>query len=108
MCDKDKNILNGYRIGGQSEGRDTLEEYVPAKGIWQPMVYAGNTVTVSDDIDRYYQKVGGTGFFGISPNGAFLWFNLRLDMTIGGTRDSLPLQTQSVVCRNAPERMESW
>lgn len=106
FCDETGAIKNGFRIGETQENRGVLEEYtVGGVPKWKPMVFSNDTVKVTLDptAGMLTQKWGD--LFGIDGKAAFAWMNLRLDMEVGGVRMILPLQTQSIVCRNAPARL---
>lgn len=99
--------IKGYRVVRMSSpNTDRGEMLELIAGAWTPINYAGDFVRVTYNPDAY--SVKATGLFGIFPKGDFTWHNLRYDMEITGTRTLLPMQTQSVVCRNAPSRLMSW
>jgi hypothetical protein len=110
FCDANLDIRKGYRLAPIENdlGRGILEEYVRgADPAWVPLVVSDVTVKLTKDPDDY-NEAKSKGLFGISANAGFAWFNFHYDMEINGTRTKLPMQTQSVVCRNVPARIASW
>jgi type II secretory pathway pseudopilin PulG len=108
FCAANGDIQAGFRAATTIGDRAKLEEYIPgANPIWKPMVFSGDTVKVNLNPSGkgYTQKWGD--LFGVDTMASFAWTNFRLDMEVGGGRQSLPLQTQSIVCRNAPSKLVS-
>lgn len=107
FCDQFKNVIKGFRVvrlTTPNEHLGALQELVG--GVWVPILFAEDPVTVTWDPTPHVVKA--QGLFGITPLGDFVWHNLRYDMLVAGQRTTLPVQTQSVVCRNAPSRPMSW
>lgn len=107
FCDKVGNVIKGFRVvqmPSPNSHLGTMEELIG--GSWNPILLAEDPVTVTWDPNPYVVKANG--LFGIFPKGDFVWHNLRYDMVVAGKRTFLPVQTQSVVCRNAPSRAMSW
>jgi hypothetical protein len=110
FCDANHDIRKGYKVEPikDGSGRGILEEYARGKNpVWVPVVFAGDQVKLTMDPDGY-NEFKSKGLFGIDANAGFTWFNFRYDMDVNGTHIILPLQTQSVVCRNVPERINTW
>ncbi len=106
FCDENFKVLKAFRVQNAAGNRAVLAAYDTANG-WKPMVFAGDTVKLSLDPSTYAdgQPLREGGLFGISPNGVWAWINFHFQMEISGKPFSLPMQMQSVVCRNAPSRM---
>jgi type II secretory pathway pseudopilin PulG len=108
FCDETFKIIKAYSVKDTIGTRATLTSYDLAHG-WQPVVFAGDTVKVSLNPENYTAgqiSFREPGLFGIGALGAWAWMNIHFDMEISGQRLSLPVQMQSVVCRNAPSRMD--
>jgi hypothetical protein len=102
FCDAAKTAIKGYRVVPVSAEIGRLEEFTGAGGAWQSFTVGPDIVQVDLNPGTYSQKTGG--LFGLYDHAEFLWFNMRYRMTLGGAETILPLQTESVKCRNAPSR----
>jgi hypothetical protein len=112
FCDAKYKVIKAYRIQETLDDRAILKDYTPGKG-WNPMVFAGDSVKISLDWENYrndlhYREPGLFGIGDQGGGGAWAWFNFHFDMEVGGKRVSVPMQMQSVICRNAPSRMNAW
>lgn len=110
FCDDTKKIVKAYKLASGTEDPAVLEEYDPIRG-WRPMTIGGVTVSISRNDAPYslgQPKFRESGVFGIGEHGAWAWTNFHFDTEIAGERVTLPMQMQSVICRNAPSRMASW
>ncbi len=110
FCDDTRAIIAGFRVirlTGSESYLGKLQEW-KAGGAWSDITYSSDVVKVTiDNLDHYSEKKRN-GLFGIRNDGFFFWYNMRFNMSIAGVRDSLPLQTQSAVCRNAPSVLDKW
>lgn len=106
FCNSALNVLKGYQVVADADGdHGTLQELV--NGAWADMTVGGSPVKVTFNPG---QPAGGkrTGLFGVWNNAHFLWWNLRFEISQDGNWYALPFQTESAVCRNAPEPMKTW
>jgi hypothetical protein len=71
-----------------------------AAGALDYFIVGEDTVRVTYNPSPYLQDAALGGLFGISPNGQSVRFNFRYDMNISGTPTTLPMQTESLICRN--------
>lgn len=89
----------------------TLQEWTRDNPAWRNFKVGSDSVLVDADPSSDNQK-GAPGVFGLyepanagligsPPTYEALWFNLRLRTSLGGTVFKLPVQTETVICRNA-------
>ncbi|MDB5050484.1 MAG: hypothetical protein JWO30_3555 [Fibrobacteres bacterium] len=104
FCNAAKAMIKGYRVVRLSVGNPIgrLQERLPGDPDWKPFIVGSDTVKVTINTNPYNLKSGG--IFEITDKSQAVSFNLHYDMRVAGVRDSLPVQTESVVCRNAVSR----
>jgi type II secretory pathway pseudopilin PulG len=104
FCDQNGQTMHGLKVIA-SDGFSKLQEWSPGTG-WTDFLIGTNPVYLMAYPQGPPQKVDG--LFNIyGPNytpgypGCFgLRFNLRPYMVVSGVADTLPVQTESVICRN--------
>lgn len=102
FCGADRQVLKRYRVIQVVDGTGRLEERAAGAAEWTPVVVGSDTVKMHLDPNPYQQKLGG--LFGLiaGSRGQFMFFNFHYNMRVGTTQTTLSMQTESVVCRNAP------
>ncbi|MEO7423968.1 MAG: type II secretion system protein [Fibrobacteria bacterium] len=101
FCDS-ANFIDSYQINQIGTGNTGwLMKRTGPTGALQYFIVGQDTVRVTFNPAPFVQTPPGLGgVFGLSANGKSLWFNFRYDMNISGTPTTLPLQTESLICRN--------
>lgn len=102
FCDANRQVIKRYRVSFFVQGTGQLEERAAGVPEWTPVVVGADTVRMHLDPQPYQPKMGG--LFGLitGSKGHFMFFNFHYNMRVGTTQSTLSMQTESVVCRNAP------
>lgn len=104
FCDAAKQMIKGYQVVRVSPGSTIgrLEEREFGAAEWSSVVIGSEEVQLDFNPNPYQQKLGG--LFGLSTGskGQFMFFNFHYRMNVANVPSTLSMQTESVVCRNAP------
>ncbi|MDB5103252.1 MAG: hypothetical protein JWP91_941 [Fibrobacteres bacterium] len=101
FCDKDKNVFKSFRVVALAGGIGRLEERNLGGG-WNPFVVGSDTVYMDNNPNSFRPK--SLGLFQAALAGHYVSFNFHYNMRVAGLPATLPMQSETFVCRNSVSR----